>query len=106
MAERISNGVVFAEIDAVTYWWKTYTGQQQDESREPVKNIVILHYQNPEHLISGQAFNCRCMRVENYILDGVSYEAYDCEIGYTNLIPVVVIKKIKLDQETNSATIN
>jgi len=68
------------------------------QGRNYKKSIVIYNYPNPKSLvtgqiISGQSASCQCMRVENYISKGVSYEAYDCGIQSTNLVPVV--KEVK-----------
>ncbi len=83
-----------------------YNGVMSDGGKTYVKSIVIYHYPNPKSLvtgqiISGQFASCRCMRVENYILKGVSYEAYDCGIQSTNLVPVITKTKIKI-ANTNS----
>ena|SRR5690348_12740694 len=104
VAEQIKGDQVLCSIDAITYWWETYTGVQQDESRDSVKEVVILNYPNPEKLVTGQAFSCRCMRVNNYISpSGVSFAAFDCGIQATNLVPVVKEEKIKIASTNSTA---
>ncbi len=123
VARFIKNDSISADVDAVTWWPETYTDTPQDEDRETIKSVIIYHFPNPEKLVSGQQMTSvdtvgnyfpnpskigtgqkisfRCMRVENYISNGISYEAYDCGTQYTNLIPVVTKEKIKIEP-TNS----
>jgi hypothetical protein len=97
IAEQIENGKIFCSIYAITYWWETWTGVEQDEFREPVKTIVVYHYLGAEKLVTGEAFRCHCMRTTNYVSkSGISYTAFDCGIQSTNLVPVV--KKVKIKQ--------
>jgi hypothetical protein len=80
-----------------TYKPETYTGMMQLDDEEFFEYIVIYHYPNPKSLISGQDLgDCRCMRVDNYITNGVSLVALDCGIQYTNLVPVIKSVKIKI----------
>lgn len=97
VAETIQQNTVVAEICAVTYWFETWTGQPQDESRDTVKTVVILNYPFPEKIISGQPFTCRCMRVKNFHQDGISYETYDCGTPSSSPVPMVNGKRIKID---------
>jgi hypothetical protein len=94
VANIIKGDSVFCGVDAITWWPETYTAVPQDEDRETIKSVIIYHFPNPSKLVTGQPFSCRCMRVENYITNGVSYEAYDCGIQSTNLVPVVTSKKL------------
>jgi hypothetical protein len=93
VANVISSNSVFCDVDAITWWPETYTDAPQDEDRETIKSVVIYHYPNPSTLVTGQPFSCRCMKVENYLSHGISYEAFDCGTQYTNLIPVITNKK-------------
>ena len=89
VAERIGKDKVVCDFDAITYWFETWTAARQDEFRQTTKAIVIYHYPDPEKLVTGAVISCRCMRVENYIQNGISLEAYDCGVQSTELVPEI-----------------
>ena len=97
VAERIGKDKVVCDFDAITYWFETWTAARQDEFRQTIKTIVIYHYPNPEKLVTGAVISCRCMRVENYIQNGISLEAYDCGVQSTELVPVIKNAMVKID---------
>jgi hypothetical protein len=98
VAERIGKDKVVCDFDAITYWFETWTAARQDESRQTIKSIVIYHYPNPEKLVTGAVISCRCMRVENYIQDGISLEAYDCGVQSTELVPMIKNTLVKIER--------
>jgi len=97
VAERIGKDKVVCDFDAITYWFETWTGVRQDEFRQTTKTIVIYHYPAPEKLVTGAVISCRCMRVDNYIQNGISLEAYDCGVQSTELVPVIKNAMVKID---------
>jgi hypothetical protein len=111
IAQLIWKNKVVCDIDAITYWFETWTGARQDEFRQTIKTIVIYNYPDPEKLVSGQAISCRCMRVANYNDNGISYEAYDRGVQATKDVAEVVparpdaatVKKIEDNQNQLSA---
>jgi hypothetical protein len=78
----------------LTYKPETYTGQAQLDDTEFLEYIVIYNYPNSNSLISGQDLgDCLCMRVKNYITNGISFVALDCGIQATNPVAVISVKK-------------
>ena len=96
VAEQIEDDKIVCDFDAVTYWFETWTGKPQDESRQTLKAIVIYHYPNPRALVTGQIIvgvvngapvSFLAMRVQNFIENGLSLEAYDCGVPSKNIVP-------------------
>jgi len=100
--EKIDENKIICGVYETEYTHETYTGSLMPEGKTYLQSIVIYHYPNPLSLVSGQVISginatCRVMRVENYITNGISYEAYDCGLPYTNRLPVV--QKVKMKQQ-------
>lgn len=79
------------------YQHETWTGQLGLSDRTYLKSIVIYHYPNPQSLTTGQEINPLCLRVGNYIQDGISYEAYDCGLPATKLVPEIQDTIVQVD---------
>jgi hypothetical protein len=107
--ESVADDKITCGIYETEYAPETYSGVMMPDRKTYVKSVVIYNYPNPKSLvtgqiISGQNASCQCIRVENYITKGVSYEAYDCGIQSTNLVPVITKTKIRI-ANTNSVEI-
>jgi hypothetical protein len=86
---------VFCDIYGTTYWYETYTGQEQDESRELYKTVVV--YNAPTNIVLGLPYKFHCMKVGDLIESNrFICEAYDCGTVPTNLIPVVKKVRVKI----------
>ena len=85
---RVDGNATFCDIYGTTYWYETWTGQEQDEDRQIYKSIVI--YNAPTNVILDKPFKFTCMKVGDLIQDQrFICEAYDCGVQATNSIPVV-----------------
>lgn len=89
------------------YGHDTYTGSLVLQNKVFIKNIVVYNYPNTSQLISGQTISgmgvqiareIKCIRTKNYTLNNESYEAYDCGVQYTNLIPQIYKTAIKTNK--------
>ncbi len=102
---------IACDVYEIEYQPETYTGAPELVSKTFIKNIIVYHYPDSESLVTGQVISgdgqkrpCRCMKVENYFYNGNSYEAYDCGIQSTNLVPVITETKIRIG-DTNSVLV-
>jgi hypothetical protein len=95
---QVRDDKIICAIFRQRYQPETYTGVLQMVDKEFFEDIVIYHYPNAKSLVSGQDLgDCRCMRVTNYISNGVSLIALDCGVQYTNLVPVIKAVKVKVN---------
>jgi hypothetical protein len=87
--ETVGNDKITCGVYKNEYRHETYTGQLGLSDSTRTKNVVIFHYPNPQSLTTGQEISPLCLRVENYIQNGISLEAYDCGVQATSLVPVI-----------------
>jgi len=77
--DRIYSDMVVCEVNRLTYYPETYTGNLQVQSSDFVENFVVYHFPDAGSLLSGQELpDCLCMRVGNYNSGGNSVIAFDC----------------------------
>lgn len=57
---------------------KWYLDAPQGKGKTFLREVIIYNFPDSRNLVTGQAIYCHCMRVENFITNGVSLEAYDC----------------------------
>jgi hypothetical protein len=86
--ETVAGDKIQCGVYAQAHWPPVANGEV--ESEDMVQEIVIYHYPNAESLVSGQLLgDCRCMRVANYNVIGISYAAFDCGVQSTELVPEI-----------------
>jgi hypothetical protein len=96
--EKISSDKILCNVYEDEFQPEIYTGSLTLIGKTFIKTIIVYNYPNAETLVSGNPISgagypekqeVRCIRVKNYMSENESYEAYDCGIQSTNLIPVV-----------------
>ncbi len=106
VVETIEVGKITCGVYRNTYRREAYTGQLGLADNLLLKHVVITHFPNPDQLVSGQPITCLCMRVANYIENGVSLEAYDYGIQATEdvmeVIPSSVQRLVQIQNEIDA----
>lgn len=102
--ERIDADKIVCGIYQQEYWPETHSGINQLEGEEFLEHAIVYNYSDAKSFVTGQELpnKLRCMRISNYITNGISYAAFDCGVQSTNPVPVVT-KKVKSENSNSTS---